>query len=138
MTDCKGEFLNAMQSAGIHTNADIIAGGALQRFHVDGDHKGSKNGWAVLFDDDAPAGQYGCFKRGISETWTSSKQNTLTDEQRTKQSAKIDQAKKLREAEEEKARAECCQWCANTWPKAKDATNDHPYLKAKGVTVIWA
>ena len=133
MTDYKDEFLSAMRSAGIDTQSEITAGGTFQRFHVEGDRTGSKNGWGVLFDDDTPAGQYGCFKRGISETWTSSRQATLTTDQRTKQVEKIEQARKIRRVEEEKVRSECRQWCDDAWRKARNATGNNSYLKSKGV-----
>ena len=133
MSDYIGEFCSAMRSAGIETKANIMADGKLHRVHVEGDRPGSKNGWYVLFGDDAPAGQFGCFKRGISETWTSSQQSTLTDEQRARQVEKIRQARQLRDAEEKQVRADCRQWCSDAWAKAKDATGDHPYLKRKGV-----
>jgi len=40
-----------------------------------------------------------------------------------------------RQREEEQARvhAECRAWCADAWKKAEDASNEHPYLKTKGV-----
>ena len=133
MSDYIGEFRMAMQSAGIETTADILPDGKLHRFHIEGDRPASENGWAVLFGDESPAGQFGCFKRGISETWTSSKESTLTDEQRARQAEKIRQARQLRDAEETRVRAECHQWCVDTWAKAKDANSDHAYLEAKGV-----
>ena len=133
MNDFIDDFQNAMRSAGLETSADILPDGKLNRFKVKGDRPDSKNGWYVLFGDDAPAGQYGCFKRGISEIWTSSKESTITDEQKTRQAEKIRQARQLRDAEEKQVRAECRQWCADNWRKAKDATKDHPYLKRKGV-----
>ena len=130
-----GDFSSAMQSAGIDTKANIPADGTLHRFHVEGDRPGSKNGWAVLFGDDIPAGLFGSWKQdsGKSYKWISNQPHDLTPEEKARQAEKITQARKLRDAEEEKVRNKCRQWCSNTWGKAKDAVSNHPYLKAKEV-----
>ena len=135
MTDFVSEFRSAVQSAGIDTRANIPADGALHRFHVEGDRPGSKNGWAVLFGDDIPAGLFGSWKHdsGKSYKWISSQPPDLTPEEKARQAEKITRARKLRDAEEEKVRNKCRQWCSDTWGKAKDAASNHPYLKAKGV-----
>lgn len=129
------EFNCAMQLAGIDTKANIPPDGILHRFHIEGDRPGSKNGWAVLFGDDTPTGLFGSWKQdnGILHKWTGSRQHDLTPEQKARQVEKITQARKLRDEEEEKVRDTCRQWCADIWGKAKDAINNHPYLKAKAV-----
>ena len=113
MTDFVSEFRSAVQSAGIDTRANIPADGALHRFHVEGDRPGSKNGWAVLFGDDIPAGLFGSWKHdsGKSYKWISSQPPDLTPEEKARQAEKITRARKLRDAEEEKVRNKCRQWC---------------------------
>lgn len=129
------EFNCAMQSAGIDTKANIPSDGILHRFHIEGDRPGSKNGWAILFDEDIPIGLFGSWKQdnGKFHKWTSSRQHDLTPDQKARQIEKIIYAQKLRDEEEEKVRDKCRQWCADIWGKAKDAANNHPYLKAKEV-----
>lgn len=126
-------FRQAMQTAGIETDAAIIADGTLQRFHVAGDRSGSKNGWYVLHADDPAAGQFGCFKRGISETWCAKTYTTLSPEEKTRYTAKMEAARKQRDEETAKLQADCRAWCAERWKQGKEATNAHPYLKRKGV-----
>jgi putative DNA primase/helicase len=126
-------FRQAMQTAGIETDAAIIADGTLQRFHVAGDRSGSKNGWYVLHADDPAAGQFGCFKRGISETWSAKAYTTLSPEEKTRYTAKMEAARKQRDEETAKLQADCRAWCAERWKQGKEATNVHPYLKRKGV-----
>lgn len=126
-------FKQAIQSAGIETDAAILADGTLHRFHVAGDRSGSKNGWYVLHADDPAAGQFGCFKRGISETWSAKAYTTLTPEEKARYTAKMEAARRQRDEETAKLQAECRTWCAERWKHGKEATNAHPYLKRKGV-----
>lgn len=126
-------FKQAMQTAGVETDAAILADGTLHRFHVAGDRTGSKNGWYVLHADDPAAGQFGCFKRGISETWSAKAYTTLAPEEKARYTAKMEAARKQRDEETAKLQAECRTWCAERWKHGKEATNAHPYLKRKGV-----
>jgi putative DNA primase/helicase len=126
-------FKQAMQTAGIETDAAILADGALHRFHVSGDRTVSKNGWYVLHSDDPAAGQFGCFKRGISETWSGKAYTTLATEEKARYTAKMEAARRQRDEETAKLQAECRTWCAERWQHSKEAANTHPYLKRKGV-----
>ena len=78
------DFKQAMQAAGVEPGASVVADGTLHRFQVEGDRPGSKNGWYVLHGDDPAAGQFGCFKRGISETWCAKAYQTLTAEEKAR------------------------------------------------------
>jgi len=62
-TVLKQEMLNH----GIECFEHIPEDGKIHRFHIVGDKKYSKNGWAVLHDD-PPAGAFGCWKRNICQT----------------------------------------------------------------------
>lgn len=126
-------FKQAMQTAGIETDASILADGNLHRFHVAGDRSGSKNGWYVLHADDPAAGQFGCFKRGISETWSAKAYSTLTPEEKIRFTAKLEASQRQRYEEIEKIQAACRAWCSELWRQGKEATNAHPYLERKGV-----
>ncbi len=127
------KFREAIQATGIEFRGDIISDGNIHRCHVEGDHAGSKNGWYVLHSDEVPSGAFGCFKRDISGTWASKDTQTMTDEEKSRYTLKIEAARQQRAKEEEQVRADCRKWCNDTFEKAKAATNDHPYLKKKGV-----
>ena len=126
-------FKQAMQNAGIEPPAEIIADGTLHRFTVAGDRARSNNGWYVLHSDDPAAGSFGCWKRGISETWCAKTYQTMTSAEKTAYTTKIEAMKRQREKELIRIQAECRAWCTDTWAKAKDATNANPYIKRKGV-----
>lgn len=120
-------FRQTMQNTGIEPRVEIIADGNLHRF---GD---KKNCWYVFHTGDPAAGAFGCWKRGISETWCNRAYQTLDLEEKARYTAKIEAIKKQRDEERERIQAECRKWSADTLGSAKDATNDNPYLKKKGV-----
>lgn len=43
--------------------------GRIERFHVDSDKPGSKNGWYILHTDFPPVGLFGCHKRNFREVF---------------------------------------------------------------------
>ncbi len=129
----ESKFREAIQATGIEYRGDIIPDGNIHRIHVEGDKPGSQNGWYVLYGDDIPAGAFGCFKRDISGTWTSKDVQTMTDDEKARYLQKIEAARQQRVKEEEQVRTDCRRWCNDIWLKAKPATDNHPYLKAKGV-----
>lgn len=128
-----GQFRQAMQNAGIEPPVEIMPDNYLHRFTIPGDKARSSNGWYVLHADDPAAGAFGCWKRGISETWCGKSHQTMTPEEKRAYAAKMEAVKRLREEERERIQAECRAWCVDAWGKAKDATNGNPYLKRKSV-----
>ena len=53
------QFANAMNDAGLATDKLPVADDTIHRFHVEGDTKGKKNGWYVLYGGKYPAGAFG-------------------------------------------------------------------------------
>lgn len=125
-------FKTAMQNSGVEPPLEIIADSCLHRFTIPGD-KARANSWYVLHIDDPAAGAFGCWKRGISETWCGKSHQTMTPAEKAAYAAKMEAVKRLREEEREKIQAECREWCVENWEKAKFATNENPYLKRKAV-----
>lgn len=129
----ENNFRKAIKSAGIGISEEILADGKIHRFHINGDNSGSKNGWYILHGDDTPAGTFGCFKRDICGTWTDKDFVSMTEEEKARFSTRIEMAKQQRRCAEDQLKTDCQTWCADTFNKAKTATNEHPYLKRKGV-----
>ncbi len=127
-----GAFSEAIHSAGITPPAALTADGALHRFHVEGDRSRAENGWYVLFDD-PPAGAFGCWKRGISETWSGKPTHALTLAEKAAYRAKMEVAKQQREAERARVQAEAREKAKTIWEQAQPAMADHPYLLEKVV-----
>src|SRR5262249_21292098 len=57
----------AMNAAGIEYTSEIYCDGKLHRFKAEGDH--ARNCWYVLYEGPPAAGVFGCWKRGLKETW---------------------------------------------------------------------
>lgn len=125
-------FKTAMQTAGIEPPADVIADGKLHRFHSGGKTK-NKNGWYVFYADDPASGAFGDWKTGVNEKWCSKSGQTMTPEEKAAYAEKMETARRLRDAERERAQAECRTWCADKWQTAQPASDDHLYLKNKGI-----
>ena len=64
--DPERAFRDAMLDAGITPPDYLEPDGEIHRFHVEGDKRGTKNGWYLLHLDEVPAGHFGCHKRELS------------------------------------------------------------------------
>lgn len=63
------KFRTAMLDAGLACRGEIIPDGKLHRLHIEGDKRGTRNGWYVLHLDGVPAGAFGSWKLGLSQDW---------------------------------------------------------------------
>lgn len=128
------EFLNAMAAAGLAPVKPLaLPEGRIVRFRVQGDKAGSRNGWAVLHQHPIPAGVFGSWKTGEQHTWKATTNETATPAERAELQRKLHAAQQARAAEEARVRAEAAARALKLWSGAKPATDDHPYLRAKGV-----
>ena len=125
------DFKAAMEAAGLLTKDPISPDGKLHRFRVEGDKAGSENGWYVLYD--LPGGAFGCWKRGVSETWCAKSDRELTQAQREQNRRRMIEAQKAREAEETERRWAAKDKALLLWKAAQPAPDSHPYLVKKGV-----
>lgn len=134
MISAQGDFINAMQAAGLlmHKGAPI-ADGDLHRYRVEGDKAGSRNGWYVLHLDDKPFGAFGSWRTGQSETWTASAIQTMTAAERKAMTERMAAAKAASDAEKAAVNAAARERAAKLWGRARPAGNDHPYLVKKHV-----
>lgn len=130
------EFRAAMAAHGISTKDEIQATGELNRIHVDGDAKGSRNGWYILHFDDRPAGQFGCNKRFGADhkiSWSSKKVTALSPEQKLELAERMAQQRALKEQRQAAMQALAAERAQGIWESAQPADSTHPYLVRKGV-----
>ena len=125
-------LLDALRAHGIEPAdpGEIVADGVLHRFQIDGDKRGSRNGWAVLHADHGAGGSW---KSGATCTWSSKSTARMTRAEKDSFYAAIRQAKaeaqRQRDAEHEAAAARA----SMLWSKARPASPDHPYLRKKHI-----
>lgn len=129
-------FIEALRGAGIvpHDIGEIVADGTLCRFRIAGDKPGTKNGFCTLHLDGIPAGSFGSWKLGISQTWRAGTATPMTAAERAKIFRKIEQDKARRAFLEDRKHAEAAIRAVNLWAMAPAAKPDHPYLVKKGIT----
>jgi putative DNA primase/helicase len=131
--DARADFLDAMRRAGIVPTEPerIEADGTLHRFHVEGDKRGARNGWALLHLDGLSSGAFGHWRTGQHETWCSGSRDRLTPAERARMEEAIAEAKRAREAQRLALAHEAQARAVALWAQAAPPAA-HPYLLAKG------
>jgi putative DNA primase/helicase len=130
------QFIKAMRETGIEPqdSGDIVADGSLSRFHIIGDKPGTKNGYATLHLDGIPAGSFGSWKLGISQTWRAGASTPMTPQERLAIFRKIEQDKARRALIEQNKHTKAARLALGLWENAMSARSNHPYLVRKGIT----
>lgn len=128
------EFMAAMAAAGLAPVKPLdLPDGKIVRFRPRGDKAGSHNAWAVLHREPVPVGVFGSWRTGEQHTWKAATNETMTPAARAELQRKLQAAQQARAAEEARVRAEAAARALKLWNGAKPATDDHAYLRAKGV-----
>lgn len=130
------QFRAAMRAQGIHTKDNIDGDGKIHRCHVEGDRKGSKNGWYCLHLDENPAGMFGCNKRhGAHKFSWSAKRNSkpLTAEERKQLRERAERQRAEKLAAEAAKHAAAAERAQAVWAASALAIDAHPYLVRKRV-----
>ncbi|RQS00230.1 DUF927 domain-containing protein [Burkholderia sp. Bp8991] len=126
------EFVTAMAAYDLQPT-EVIADGKLHRFDGPEDKRGKKSAWYVLHGDGIPAGSFGDWKTGVSETWCSKAPNEMTDAERAVNRERIRAIKAAREAEEARDAEAARVAVAEHWEKADGVRGDHGYVLAKRI-----
>jgi putative DNA primase/helicase len=127
-------FQEAMASTGVNPQELPIDDGELHRFRVDGDKANALNGWYVLHGGDFPAGAFGCWKRGINQTWSAISKGQMTDKQRKNHEKRLEEAKNKRDYERRERQRNAAIKSGQLWIQAEtEVDSKHPYLIAKQI-----
>lgn len=125
-------FREAIESAGLTPPDEIVPDGEWHRFASNGDCDDDA-GWYRLHEDGIPAGSFGCFRLGITQTWCAKAEQKLTPQERAEHRTRITAIQLQRDDEERQRHAEAAHRAQQIWAAAKPAPDDHPYLMRKGV-----
>jgi len=128
-------FLSAMEASGIKPVEPIAAslGPSLIRFACEGDGKGKRNGWAVLYTDGHPAGAFGNYRMQIKERWRMGSSSGLSVADLAKWRDEVDRRQAQRRAERVRVQRRVAGECQQRWAQAAQAIEGHPYLVAKRI-----
>lgn len=129
--DALAQFRDAIKNAGLEPPEVIEPDSKLHRFSANG-KRGDDAGWYVLHADGIPAGAFGDWRSGLSETWRADIGRKLTPAEEAAHRTRLDAIRREREVEDAKRKAEAQAQAAAIWQAARPAT-EHPYLIAKGV-----
>lgn len=109
----------------------VVPDGKIHRFATPEDKGKETSGWYVLYLDQNPCGVAGDWRHGTEITWSA--RTDLTWQEQQEQDKRIEDAKKLREAERQRVAEETAEKARNIWNNAKQP-GAHPYLHKKGVS----
>lgn len=133
LTDAIHEFRKAMLDHGVPFNGHIEAdAGKITRFTVEGDRKQSLTGWYIIHSDGVPAGEFGCWKRGVQATWCAKSPSDMSEDERRLIQERVEQNKRMREKQQAETHAAAAETALMMWDAA-DPCDSHPYLTRKNV-----
>lgn len=129
-------FRDAISAAGLTPPAEIIGDGKLHRFSSNGRPK-DESGWYKFFDDDRPAGAFGCWRSDLSSTWKSDNPRQFTQAERDAYKQRMREVEAERAAELVEAHRHAASEAARMWAAAKPA-EVHPYIDRKQISGLGA
>lgn len=131
MSDAIYAFRDAIEAAGLTPPKSIIPDGKLHRFSSNG-KRGDDAGWYVFHEDGIPAGAFGCWRTGLSETWCADIGRGLTEEECRANARRMEAIKRARKAEQEHRQRAAAKRAAELWNSGVNSTS-HMYLMKKRV-----
>lgn len=129
------EFRQAIADAGITPPQCVDeTNGKPARFPTNG-KRGDDSGWYTFHADGVPAGAYGCWRTGVSGSWSAKPERQFTPTERAAFAKRIEQAKATADAERKRDEAKRRTTASEIWAQCKVSPGDHGYLTRKGVTI---
>lgn len=133
-TDTVAAFAQAIHATGMVPPAHILPDGKLHRFDPDGRGNGRNgSGWYALHLDGVPAGIFGDWRAGFTQTWCSKATSEMTQGEQDEWRATIRAMQAQRHAETLQRQQDAAGLALRHWQAATPARVDHPYLARKGV-----
>ncbi len=130
-------FMEASGVAPVEPIAQRLGSGNLIRFRCEGDSKGRKNGWAILYLDERPAGAFGNYRMNTGTLkWKSSEDRpALSQAERDALQHEWREAKERKDQERQANESEAMLDAAEMWQRASPADPKHAYAVCKRMNV---
>lgn len=127
-------FMEANSVVPVEPIAQRLGSGSLIRFRCEGDGKARKNGWAILYLDERPAGAFGNYRLNTGTLkWKSNDDRpALSLSEREALQREWREKKEQRDRELHTAEYHASLDAADMWQRAAPASV-HAYLTAKGI-----
>lgn len=134
--DAIADFIAFMAANGVEPIEPIqqrLASGSLIRFRCEGDGKGRRNGWAILYLDERPAGAFGNYRMntGTLKWKAAGDRPSLSQEERDALQREWREAKEKRDAEKRDNERQAALDASDMWQRATPASPEHGYVIAK-------
>ncbi len=113
--------------------SEIIIDGEIHRFRRADSKKFDRSCWYVFYPDSIPAGAFGDWRTGASETWRADIGRGLSPQEEAEHRERVDAMRREREARDAQRKAVAREKAAAIWQTARLAPDDHVYLIDKGV-----
>ncbi len=133
MDDPRLGLFDALRAVGAASASplELVSDGVLHRHHVEGDRRGTRNGWHVLHLDPPASGAGGSWKSGARVNWCAKRSQALSAAELSILRQRI-KADRLRvQAEQIAQYREAAKRGAWVWKHAKPASPNHEYLLRK-------
>ncbi|WP_022950216.1 DUF927 domain-containing protein, partial [Methylohalobius crimeensis] len=125
-------FRRAILDSGLPAPEQVNADGRIHRFPTTG-KRDDDAGWYVLHLDGIPAGAFGCWRAGITQSWCAKDRAEMNQEERRAHAKRLDEIQRQRQQEIERRQSDVSVRASNRWREAKPAEADHPYLERKRI-----
>jgi len=132
MRDEVSQFADAIRAAGLSPPDVIEADGELHRFASNG-KRDDDAGYYVLHLDGVPAGHFGCWRSGVSQTWRADIGRKLSAVEELAHRERVEAMRRAREAEQERRQGEARAEAKRRWAAARAADPGHGYLVRKAI-----
>lgn len=129
----ESQFRNAIIDAGLDDPGQIVADGTLHRFKTGGKGGFDRSSWYVAHLEGVPTIVFGDWRLGIEQTFKANIGRKMTVAEEMETVARVAKAKAQRDEERKKKNEAVASTVEKIWEDAIDATQDHPYLKRKGI-----
>lgn len=130
------QLKNEMLRHGIEPPSEIIMDGQIHRFRSNTKGKsghGDKTGWYVAYNNGVPSGVFGCWRAGIEVNFRAEIGRTLSVAEEMAYAKRMSEAKAIRDADLEKSRERASSTVELIWEEGTHASQEHGYLKRKGI-----
>ena len=127
-------FQLAIAAAGLTPPDTLIADGKIHRFATNG-KRGDDAGWYILHLDNIPAGSFGNWREGRTETWCSIERNAQTPEQQKQYATLLKSMQNARHRAKKAEHDAAAEAAVAIWAAAApiDDAAAHGYLVKKGI-----
>lgn len=126
------QVIDAIVECGYQAPQSIIMDGKVHRFNPTGRRK-DDSGWYVIHTGKVAAGAFGCWKDGSTIKFVQDIGRKLDPAEEMEHARRVAEARKQASADRERRQSIAALTVSDIWNQASEASDDHPYLQAKGI-----